>query len=404
MPTPLPRLPKVLAFATSCLLAAACGTTGPAPTAQDTATADTAPQGSADVLEDTAQPGQDAAGDASGAQDTSAAGDAGGAQDAEVVTAPDVASQPSDTAADTPVADTAAADAKPACAQAVLLPGKVQNHALSVAVSGQTAQGQPVLTRKWTFQGPIGPQPKLSDEAAAQVTLGPLVTAGDYQVCVQVTAAGQPACAPTCATYAWTPGLYVQLTWETPGAANPQGLGAADLNLHLAHEKASGGKDLDCDGKPDPWFDALWDAHWFNPTPTWGTVPAADPYVHDAPNPSEPEVLFVELPAPGTYTMAVHALNDKGGGPSLATVRIFQQGGLLAEVAGVTLAQSELWPVARLQVAQGGAIALQSCKQSGDSCLGGKLWQPQGEVCKVPCYEFAGLLSKPTPGCEGKWK
>lgn len=55
--------------------------------------------------------------------------------------------------------------------------------------------------------------------------------------------------------------VHIELIWDTPGDADQTDEGpvaGADMDLHLAHPLASGA-DLDCDGKPDPWFDTNFD-------------------------------------------------------------------------------------------------------------------------------------------------
>ncbi len=335
------------------------------------------------------------------------------AQDTAQDTVPDVAPDAvpdvvPDAAPDSvPAGDVVADTGGISCAKAVILSGQIKGRYLELAAAASTTDGTPATGYAWTAQVPVGPPQWASGAAAATAKLGPLLYQGSYTVCLQVQTAGQPSCAPTCQTYAFSPGIYIELTWLTPAASDPSGAGAADLNLHLANDQAGDGKDWDCDGQPDPWYDEQNAAFWLNPTPDWGQsgLLADDPLVDDAPNPLKPEVIYIDKPAPGTYQLAVHALNDKLAGPSLANISVYVAGVQLLQLSGISLKQSDLWIVGKLVVPPGGASAAWlACSQSADACQsGGKLWQSAGDLCTTPCYEYAGLFSKPSPGCAWKW-
>ncbi len=378
-------------------------------TAQDAAAADSKvadSQVTDSAAADSAFPADTASSD-TGSSDTASSDTAssGDSSDASVADAP----APDSAAADSTSVD-AVADTDPgiACAKAVIASGEFKDHYLELAAAPTTTQGLKATTWTWTAQQPFGKAVFAPDAASAKVKLGPVLYQGSYTVCLQVETAGQPACAPTCQTYVYTPGLYVELKWQTPAASDPVGASAADLNLHLADEKATSNKDLDCDNQPDPWYDEQNAAFWLNPTPDWGQAGslADDPLVDDAANPSKPEVILVDLPATGTYSLAVHVLNDKLAGASIAELSVYAAGVQLVQLSGVSLKQSDLWTVGKLIVPGGGAPAQWvACSQSADACKGGgKLWQSSGDLCTTPCYEYAGLFSKATPACGWKWQ
>lgn len=410
--TPLTAAVAVLAAS----LAWGCGTddgdgANTKPSAMDTqaggdAASDAGPDAAADAKVTDAAP--DALADAAAGADTSDAtldgsGDAG----KDVATAKDVADVPNSDAqpADAAPSDTAPTDALPgACAKAAIASAQVQDRKLVLAASATTAGGKAVTSYAWSVQVPkVGG--KLSPDAtSAAVSFGPLVYRGDYEVCLQVTAAGEPACAATCQTLTFEPDLYLELTWLSPGVADPTGSESADLNLHLVRGPAASGKDLDCDGAADPWYDDAVAAYWYNDHPDWGSANQSsdDPWVDDAATAAKPEVISIELPKDGTYTVAVHALSDKGAGASPASLTVYFKGKLLAQQAGISLAQSDLWTVGAITLAAGTA-SFTTCQQSGDACKTGKLWQSSGDVCLTPCYEYKGLFSVPTPACAWKW-
>lgn len=396
--------------------------------------ADTAQDTAADVVGDAAtlDAGKDSAGK-DGAADSAAADTAAGDSQASETAATDAApsdlqagdtapqdtaspdaelqdATPQDTATNDTVVPDAGKDSDPglSCAKAVIQSGEFKNHYLELAAAPTTTEGLKATSWTWTAQQPLGKPVFAPDAASAKVKLGPVLYQGSYTVCLQVETAGQPACAPTCQTFVYSPGLYIELKWQTPGASDPVGASAADLNLHLVGDNGTGPKDLDCDGKPDPWYDEQNAAFWLNPTPDWGQkgVTTDDPLVDDAANPSKPEVIAIDQPPAGTYALAVHALNDKLAGASIAELAVYAGGVPLLQLSGISLKQSDLWTVGKLIVPAGGAAPQWlACSQSADACQsGGKLWQSSGDLCTTPCYEYAGLFSKPSPGCSWKWQ
>lgn len=328
--------------------------------------------------------------------DTTGDAKADTAIDADSTSAKDSAAVP-DISTDS-VADTSG------CAKAVIASAVVQNRNLQLKASPTTASGKPVTTYAWSIGVPLAGGKLSPDATSAAVTFGPLVYRGAYEACLQVTAAGEKSCGATCQILTYEPDLYLELTWLSPGAPDPTGAESSDLNLHLVQGSSASGKDLDCDGAPDPWYDDKVAVYWFNDAPDWGAsgLTADNPYVDDAANASKPEVIAIELPQDGTYTVAVHALSDKGVGASVATLTVYYKGKILSQQAGISLAQSDLWTAGAITLA-GGTASFNTCHQSGDACKSGKLWQSTGDLCLTPCFEYKGLFTVPTLGCAWKW-
>jgi len=141
----------------------------------------------------------------------------------------------------------------------------------------------------------------------------------------------------------------VELTWTTPGDADPDDTCVAccaDLDLHLAHPNASQ-QDLDGDGRRDPWFDPQWDVWSLYPTQSWGdsTTAIDDPgVVLDSAGTCGPEAIDLDIPEQGkSYAFGVHVIDDHGFGPSLATVRVYGYAQLLFEVKDVPLRHHDMW-------------------------------------------------------------
>ena len=149
--------------------------------------------------------------------------------------------------------------------------------------------------------------------------------------------------------------LYVELTWITPGDANPDDTGpgaGSDLDLHFAHPFANSGEDLDGDPGNDPWFDNFFDVFWFNSNPNWGSV---DPFIEDDPevvrddtDGAGPEIIALDMPEDITYRIGVHYWYDHGFGDSDAVVRVYIEGALVYTSPPVTLSSRDMWDVAEV--------------------------------------------------------
>lgn len=146
--------------------------------------------------------------------------------------------------------------------------------------------------------------------------------------------------------------IHVQLVWETPADGDPTDFNGTDLDVHLAHPLAAedtGQPDKDGDGLPDPWFHDLYDCSWRNNSPDWGS--AGD--IHD---PSQdiddtdgtgPENINIAVPENVEYRIAAHYYDDKEFGQSIARVKVFVGGELVAEYEN-GLVRSDMWEVATI--------------------------------------------------------
>ena len=148
--------------------------------------------------------------------------------------------------------------------------------------------------------------------------------------------------------------LHIELLWHTPADPDEMDEGpeaGADMDLHFALETGN--------GQPEPWFNQPFDVFWFNAHPNWGSM---DPTVDDDPgldrddtDGAGPENLNLDAPANGaTYRVGVHYWHDHDYGDSLATVRIYIYGALVAEFADVNLTHHDLWDVATIHWGENG--------------------------------------------------
>lgn len=138
--------------------------------------------------------------------------------------------------------------------------------------------------------------------------------------------------------------LLVELVWDSP---------IADLDLHFLAPGGSMGGFLDC--------------HWANPSPDWGAVDDTSDnpeLLRDDLAGFGPETLAYQEPMDGEYSLAVDyfaAHTPSGKEDTKATLRIFVDGFLVAEIShdltqqGQTWqAASILWPEGTVQIQDGG--------------------------------------------------
>ncbi len=271
------------------------------------------------------------------------------------------------------------------------------------------ADGSPATAFHWTAKQPPGSTSVFVPSATAPNPSFVMNVAGSYTFCLSVwDAQGVKSCHPACLTLLVLPdqALHIELTWDTPGGSDQSDSGpasGADLDLHFARAAATG-PDIDCDGKPDPWFSALDDAFWFNPSPNWG--PGGAPALHspsldlDDTDGAGPENLNLDDPegtaaSPATYTVGVHYWNDHGYGVSTPTVRVYVLGALVATVKGPPMQPLDFWTVGRLRWPNSASdpssalSPMKLCLQHGQPChkdAPGKMWGATGSHCVRPCY------------------
>jgi hypothetical protein len=143
----------------------------------------------------------------------------------------------------------------------------------------------------------------------------------------------------------------------------------SDLDLHLV---APGGVLGDYGGCPAECADEAWcseesdlhvstcrssglDCAFANRAPEWGPTFGGlsgrvdDPRLDvDDVRGAGPEVISMNQPAPGTYRVLVHYCRDRSGEPSLATLKIFDQGILVASTSPQLVQEGQAWLAATL--------------------------------------------------------
>lgn len=219
--------------------------------------------------------------------------------------------------------------------------------------------------------------------------------AGEYVFELDVTDdAGNTACVQAVQPVLVVPdkAIHVELLWDTPGDIDKSdsGLGAgADMDLHFTHQSAQLSKlcttpaeicpdgkacacqqDIDKDGKPDPYFQGLYDCFWYNSAPNWGNK---DKSYDD--NPSldlddtdgwGPENLNLANPENNVrYTVGVHYWDAHDYDKSIANVRIYILGQLKADLFSTALDQCDLWAVKHIDWPSGDLVDVVAGQTNG---------------------------------------
>lgn len=278
--------------------------------------------------------------------------------------------------------------------------------------------GAAIKKYKWTVKQPPGSNQPLSPNSSFPNPSLTANAAGEYEFCLDVWDANDAkSCQPACVKVLVVPNnaIHVELLWDTPADPDQTDTGpaaGADLDLHFAHQLASG-PDIDCDGQADPWFSNPFDDFWFNPNPNWGSSnPAAedDPSLDlDDTDGAGPENLNLATPEGKPddayyYSLGVHYWNDHGFGVSFATITVYLQGVVSLKIDKVKMDPLDMWYVGKINWPNmmNGAPGLQPvnmCYQTGDACLAltdptnaaaGKMWKPQSapkaDWCITKCY------------------
>jgi len=263
---------------------------------------------------------------------------------------------------------------------------------LDLIGSGSYATEGVIATWRWRVTQPGGSQSVFKPTDTSPDVKFEVNAAGRYLFELDVTdATGEQSCEPAQVEVFVNPdqALHIELLWDTPGDSNQTDegpLAGADLDLHFKHPSAvGGGHDGDGDGRPDGWYDEVFDCYWFNVSPNWGNPSANvldDPSLdRDDTDGAGPENVNLDLPEDDTcYEIGVHYWKDNNFGSSFATLLIYVYGSPVFNVSGVELAERDMWwvgevcwpptgaaPVAE-RVCQG---TIQSCATAAD-CSGGR--------------------------------
>jgi hypothetical protein len=200
------------------------------------------------------------------------------------------------------------------------------------------ADGHTPLTHAWTvLSRPVGATAALSGASGAQtqLTMDPDVP-GEYRVALAVTdALGAQSLEPAVLSVVAAPSqqLLVELFWDNAGT---------DLDLHLLRHQSA------------PLNTAPDDCFYQAPRPDWG-IPgdaADDPaFVRDALQGYGPELVGYPAPLPtgaGRYRVVVDFKNDhlSARPESRATVRVYVQGVVAAELTRTLLREGDRWVAA----------------------------------------------------------
>jgi len=135
-------------------------------------------------------------------------------------------------------------------------------------------------------------------------------------------------------------GIYVELTWDTPGDPNRHDTGfgtGTDADLHMRHPNGC-------------WGDPLWDCHWRNSTPRWGpSAGDGDPeLLLDQLYGWGPEVISMLQPRNERYRVGVNYFADNGFGGSNMMVRVYLDGVLVYDDEAWLDGRDDFWEVAEI--------------------------------------------------------
>ena len=223
---------------------------------------------------------------------------------------------------------------------------------LHLSASPGPAAAQPLAAYEWSVVQPAGSVSTFVPSAHVANPAFEANVAGTYEFTLRVwdqDGVEAPAPATHLVYVIASDAVHVELLWDTPGDPDQSDEGpdaGADLDLHFAQA------DL-LPAEAAPWFDAVFDCYWFNPSPMWASP---DPGIDDDPHLDRddtdgagPENLNLAGPSEGaTYRIAAHYWSDHGFGTSYATLRVYLAGELVYERADVALEPHDLWDVGAL--------------------------------------------------------
>ncbi len=195
--------------------------------------------------------------------------------------------------------------------------------------------GYEPLTYQWSLvSSPEGSSAEIDDEAADFTSMF-VDLAGTYEVQLQVTNSMGLTSSPARCEFEAEPSesLHVEMFWNT---------GDTDFDLHLVQDG------YDFLEKPG-------DCCWCNPNPNWGESGSGDDPELALDNRAGygPENIRLDTPADGNYFVKVHYFEDRGGGTTTATVRIWIDGVLEDETSQVFDHQNRVWDVGYVKWPEG---------------------------------------------------
>lgn len=121
--------------------------------------------------------------------------------------------------------------------------------------------------------------------------------------------------------------IHIELIWDTPTDGNQLDTTGTDVDLHYLHPNGIWNSDGD------------WSLYWRYPTRTWDGGPAE--FLREDRDGFGPEIVTHDNAMPGyTYQVGVYYYDDKGFGPSYATLRVYLNGELEFEYRDQFLPQT----------------------------------------------------------------
>jgi hypothetical protein len=208
---------------------------------------------------------------------------------------------------------------------------------LSQTLDGRASydpNGLPIVDYAWSIKDtPRGSTGTILDPAQG-LTQMYVDLAGDWEVQLVVTnEAGVKSEPATCAfTAIPDSAFHIELVWDQ---------GNSDLDLHLVQ----GGYKV---------FETPGDCCWCNTSPDWGLEGTSDDprFAIDNLVGYGPEEIKINEPYNGDYYVRVHYFDDKGGGPTTATVRVWIDGAVVGEYP-MLLTSGDLWQVGYIDWPEG---------------------------------------------------
>ena len=153
---------------------------------------------------------------------------------------------------------------------------------------------------------------------------------------VAVTGVGAPQ--PTADN---STGIWIRMTWDTPGDPDPNDTGAgtgSDVGLHFLHPNGT-------------WDVSPWDCHWKNKVPNWGDSESNedDPRLDiDDTDGWGPENITLRIPEGVTYKVGAFYFSDHNYGPSDVTMEIFIDGEIALSHTIFGFANRQFWEAATI--------------------------------------------------------
>lgn len=219
----------------------------------------------------------------------------------------------------------------------------------------------------------FAPSSTLTKPATGNVGVAAIAlnNAGKYKLKLDLTDdAGTPACQPLLLDVTVVPDdkLHIELTWDTPGDADPTDEGdpvyakkdgkfvGSDMDLHLAHpDGLDYQKSASCkNANEDPWFTPQDDCDPVNKAQKWGDANSTDDDPREDRDDKDgwgPENTNIHIPQAGLqYFVGVHYWSEQGFGASTPRVRIYLDNSPTPtfDKAGPQMVQHDMWCVGRV--------------------------------------------------------